>query len=82
MTLTKEFRSCVCGLHDVTCPDREYLTLQELASRWKVSPGWIYKNRKRIGIPSIKPGGQVLRFPLDCLLAWEHKIQSGTVNGG
>lgn len=62
---------CVCGLHLSASRERVYLSLDDLSSRWKVTPGWVYKNHKRIGLPSIKPGGQLLRFPVECLAAWE-----------
>lgn len=71
---------CVCGRH-VKRPDSTvFLSRDELSSRWKVSAGWIYKNHKRLGLPAIKLGGQKLRFPLDCLLAWESKEQSETAS--
>lgn len=73
------YQPCVCGLHPRAAENLVFLTLDDLSSRWKVSTNWVYKNHKRIGLPAIKPGGQKLRFPLDCLVAWEARVQSMTV---
>lgn len=75
-------RTCACGLHVGVQEERAYLTLEDLSSRWKVNVNWVYKNHRRIGLVAMKPGGQKLRFPLDCLIAWESKHQFETANQG
>lgn len=47
-----------------------YLTLEDLARRWRVKPKWIYSNHRQLGIPSLYLGRQ-LRFPLRQVEDWE-----------
>jgi hypothetical protein len=47
-----------------------YLSISDLASRWKKSDWWVYTNHKELGVPCLKLGRQ-LRFPLDGIIKWE-----------
>ena len=50
----------------------EYLTLQDLAIRWRTNEKWIYSNHRRLRIPSLKLGRQ-LRFRRDFIERWERQ---------
>lgn len=52
--------------------DQRFLTLDELAARWKVKRKWVYSNHSRLGVP-ILPLGRQLRFPIAQLEEWETK---------
>lgn len=47
-----------------------FLTVKQLADRWRKSDQWIYSNYRRLGL-KVLPIGQQLRFPLDVVEAWE-----------
>lgn len=47
-----------------------WLSVEELAERWGVLPGWVYSNHKKIKVPSRKFGGH-LRFLLSDVEFWE-----------
>lgn len=49
-----------------------YLSISDLAERWKKSDWWVYTNHQKLGVPHLKLGRE-LRFPLDGVLSWEQK---------
>ena len=53
----------------INAPD-VYLSISELAKRWKKSDWWVYTNHKELGIPCLKLGRE-LRFPLNGIVQWE-----------
>jgi excisionase family DNA binding protein len=48
----------------------EFLTIEELAIRWKVAAHWLYGNHKAKQIPTLKIG-RSLRFPRKEIEEWE-----------
>jgi excisionase family DNA binding protein len=49
----------------------EILTVEELAARWKVEPGWIYSKVREGRLPKIPLPGKYVRFRLDVIEAFE-----------
>lgn len=50
----------------------DYLTLHDLAMRWRTTGKWIYNNHRRLRVPSLKLGRQ-LRFRRDFIEQWERQ---------
>jgi predicted DNA-binding transcriptional regulator AlpA len=46
-------------------PDESLLTVQEVASRFGVTPDWLYRHWRAVG--GVKLGRKVLRFPASAL---------------
>jgi excisionase family DNA binding protein len=49
----------------------EILTVEELAARWKVEPGWIYSKVREGQLPKIPLPGRYVRIRLDVIEAFE-----------
>jgi excisionase family DNA binding protein len=49
----------------------EVLTVEELAARWKVEKGWIYRKAREGRLPAIPLPGKYVRFRLDVIEAFE-----------
>jgi excisionase family DNA binding protein len=49
----------------------EILTVEQLAERWQVDKGWIYRKAREGRLPSIPPPGKYVRFRLDVIEAFE-----------
>ena len=49
----------------------EILTVEELAARWKVDKGWIYRKAREGRLPAIPLPGKYVRFRLDVIEAFE-----------
>jgi excisionase family DNA binding protein len=49
----------------------EILTVEELAARWKVDKGWIYRKAREGRLPAIPRPGKYVRFRLDAIEAFE-----------
>lgn len=49
-----------------------FLTLDDLANRWRVKGKWVYSNHRRLGLPRLPIGGH-LRFPLEGIEEWERR---------
>ena len=47
-----------------------FLTVGQLANRWQVDRGWIYRNHELMGIPTQR-FGSTLRFPIREIEKWE-----------
>ena len=54
-----------------------FLNAEQLAIRWQVDRGWIYRNHELVGIPTQR-FGSTLRFPIREIEKWEatHCINS------
>lgn len=50
-----------------------WLTVEELAARWKVGNDWVYANYKKLRVPHRKLGGN-LRFKIDEIVKWEEQL--------
>jgi hypothetical protein len=60
---------------------RRYLTTKQLAERWEVPASWIYSNRERLAIPTLKVGAHY-RFALEQILKWESLNSINIIQGG
>jgi excisionase family DNA binding protein len=49
----------------------EILTVEQLAARWQVEPGWIYAKVREGRLPKIPPPGKYVRFRADVIEAFE-----------
>lgn len=57
-------------------PDR-YLTAQEVANQYGLTEKWVWRNKKRLGMPHIQPTTKGLRFPAKSLEKWFQKHRKG-----
>lgn len=49
-----------------------YLTVTELAHRWRVDKFWVYRNLDLLGIPTLR-FGRSIRFAMSDVLEWEKR---------
>jgi excisionase family DNA binding protein len=49
-----------------------FLTVPELAQRWRVDKHWIYRNLDLLGIPHLR-FGRAIRFSLKDIQDWEQQ---------
>ncbi len=49
-----------------------FLTVPELARRWRVDKYWVYRNLDLLEIPTLR-FGRSIRFALTAILEWEQK---------
>jgi excisionase family DNA binding protein len=51
-------------------PQNAYLTVEEVAARWRINPGTVRQWIQRRGLPAVRIGGRHLRIDPQALEEW------------